>query len=174
MSQLPKMEKGPLVMDLMEGLKVTLFPKMEPGQPSVDIIRLDVTQYEGHTQTFCMTPAEALQVAIGLQSAVQLYLYNQKEYRSQILTPQNRIAIQRQKAVQKKRQIPPDAPMKSKEYVSIRKKIGVTQAQLAKALGISIKTVQVHEQGRGKVPVLVARLLRKMASDENFRKEMLP
>lgn len=175
MSKLPKIEKGPLEMNLGEGLMITLFPKMEPGQPKVDVIRLDVTQYEGQMQSICMTPAEALQISIGLQSAVQMYLLNQKEYRSDILVPQNKIANKRAKAaVAKKAKIKDmDATMDAAEYVRIRKSLGFTQARLAEILGVSIKTVQSHEQGRASVSSLIARIMRMMVENENLKLEML-
>lgn len=96
MRKSPKRIKDTIEMEVIPGLKITLFPKMEPGQPEIDIVRVDFTQIEGDTRSICMTPTEAIDLSGGLMSAVQMYLFNQKQYRKEILTPQLRIVKKRQ------------------------------------------------------------------------------
>lgn len=176
MSNMPPLIKGPLELESYPGLKFTLNPKLEENQPKVDVIKLEFQQIEGDTATVFMTPAEAIQVSIGLQSMVQRYLYNSKEYRSTILVPQNRIATKRDKksTVPASKSSPKiGGVMKAPEYKRIRRKLKLTQAQMAKVLEVSIKTVQSYEQGRANIPHLVARVMRLMSSHPHVRKRML-
>lgn len=49
--------------------------------------------------------------------------------------------------------------MKKEDFVSIRKRLGKTQKQIALLLGISHKTVESYEQGFRNIPVNVERIL---------------
>ena len=49
--------------------------------------------------------------------------------------------------------------MEKQEFVSVRKKLGRTQKQLASLLGASLKAVQGYEQGWRKIPVHIERQL---------------
>jgi DNA-binding transcriptional regulator YiaG len=55
------------------------------------------------------------------------------------------------------------------EFSAIRKKLGMTQAQFAELLDLSIKTIQAYEQGRIEVPGLVAKVLRLASDDGVFQ-----
>ena len=99
--RIPPKFKGPLMMEIEEGIQVTLFPKMKKGQPSVDILELNVTSLENETFTLAMTPAEALDISQALQSAVQMYLFNQKQYRTEVLVPQKRYVEKFEKSLKK-------------------------------------------------------------------------
>lgn len=93
--QLPPIIKDTMVMELNDQVKITLFPEMEPGQPIVDIIKVDLTEIEGKTRSLCLTPDEAAELAGGLAAAVQMYLFNQEQYRKEILEPRLKIAKER-------------------------------------------------------------------------------
>ena len=49
--------------------------------------------------------------------------------------------------------------MNKEEFVKIRKRLGKTQKEIAKLLGISYKTVESYEQGNRNIPKNAARLL---------------
>jgi hypothetical protein len=95
--ELPEAVTDTMILDLSEQVKITLFPKLEPGQPVCDILRVDLTQIEGDTKSIAMTPDEAIELAGGLTTAVQMYLLNQEQYRKDILEPRLRIAKERKK-----------------------------------------------------------------------------
>lgn len=59
--------------------------------------------------------------------------------------------------------------MDKDEFSSIRKGLGLTQAQLAEDLDLSVKTIQAYEQGRSEVSGLAAKVLRLMNKDMVFR-----
>lgn len=60
-------------------------------------------------------------------------------------------------------------PMDKDEFISIRKSLGLTQAQIAELLDISIKTIQTYEQGRIEPSGLVAKVLRLMHKNKIFK-----
>lgn len=109
-NKLPPILKEEMTMELSEQLSITLFPKKERSdQPDVDVIRLNLIQIEGDTKHVYMTPCEALEISAGLSSAVQFFLYNQEQYRKDILQPRLKIAAKRaaktKKNVDKKRKL---------------------------------------------------------------------
>ena len=94
--ELPPICRETMTMEISEQIQVTLFPEKQ-GQPSVDVIQLDLTQIEGNKISVFLTPCEALEVAAALSTAVQFYLYNQGQYRKEVLEPRKIIADQRKK-----------------------------------------------------------------------------
>jgi len=64
--------------------------------------------------------------------------------------------------------------MKKEELLSIRKKLGKTQKQLAELLGTSLKAVHSYEQGWRKIPAHVERqmyfLISRTKENKNNRK----
>ena len=97
MKELPEIIKESMVMELGDQLSLTLFPK--DGQPDIDVIKLEAIQIEGDKAHIYMTPCEAAEIASGLMSAVQFYLYNQNEYREKFLKPRLKLAEERIAAV---------------------------------------------------------------------------
>lgn len=93
---LPPICRETMSMELSDQIKVTLFPEKN-GQPAVDVIQLDLTQIEGKTTSLFMTPCEAMTIISALSSAVQFYLYNQEQYRKEVLEPRLEISKERQK-----------------------------------------------------------------------------
>jgi len=83
-------------MDLEIGdqLSITLFPEPE-GQPEIDVIKVTFTEVEGKKTSIFLTPDEAMELASGLITTVQFYLFNQEQYRKEILEPREKIAAQR-------------------------------------------------------------------------------
>lgn len=59
--------------------------------------------------------------------------------------------------------------MTKEEFISIRKKLGLTQMQLAELLDISVKTVQTYEQGRVTPSGLVSKVLRLLKENKLFK-----
>ncbi len=49
------------------------------------------------------------------------------------------------------------------EFRSLRKSLGLTQPQAARALGVGLRSVKTYELGEGDPPEPVARLLRAFA-----------
>lgn len=76
--------KDEMIMDVNSQISVSLFPPDE-GQPEIDIIKLSLKQIEGIVSILFFTPCEAIEVSQALMSIVQLYLYNQEQYREDIL-----------------------------------------------------------------------------------------
>ena len=95
-SKLPPLLNDPITAEVRDQIRITVFPEDE-GQPAVDKVRLDLTQIEGKTTTLYMTPCEALEIGQALIGAVQMYLYNQKEYRDTILEPRLEESAKRKK-----------------------------------------------------------------------------
>jgi hypothetical protein len=69
-----------------------------------DVLRLEFTPIEGgeHAHSFDMAPCEALELAALISTTVQFYLYNQRQYRRDILGPRLRIAAKREAAAKEK------------------------------------------------------------------------
>lgn len=101
--ELPELIKDRMDMDVNEQLSITLFPDDE-GQPKCDVIKLNLTQIEGKTVSLYMTPCEAMEIASALNSAVQFYLYNQEQYREEILKPRMQLSEERELKAQKSRE----------------------------------------------------------------------
>lgn len=93
---LPAIIKDRCDLVVNEQLSVQIFPDDE-GQPKCDVLKLSLTQLEGTTADIYLTPCEALTIAAALNSAVEFYLYNQEQYRKEILEPREKIAAQRNK-----------------------------------------------------------------------------
>jgi transcriptional regulator with XRE-family HTH domain len=66
-----------------------------------------------------------------------------------------------------------DNQMDKEEFGLARKRIHLTQKQLAKLFDLSIKTIQAYEQGKNVIPGLIAKNLRLMNSDNNFFSKMI-
>lgn len=93
--QLPEVIKDRMDMEINEQLSVTLFPEDE-GQPKCDVLKLNFTEIEGKKTSIYMTPCEAMEIASALNTAVQFYLYNQEQYRKDILEPRMVLANDRE------------------------------------------------------------------------------
>jgi hypothetical protein len=88
---LPEIITEPMELELGEQLTITLFPEKQ-GQPEIDVIKVSLTQIEGKKTDLYFTPCEALELAAGLTITAQHYLYNQEQYRKEILMPRVIIA----------------------------------------------------------------------------------
>jgi DNA-binding transcriptional regulator YiaG len=53
--------------------------------------------------------------------------------------------------------------MTAAEFRALRKSLGLTQPQAARALGVGVRSVKTYELGEGDPPQPVARLLRAFA-----------
>lgn len=84
--ELPEIIKDRMDMDINDQLSVTLFPDDE-GQPRCDVLKLKFKEIEGKETSIFLTPCEAMEVVSGLSTAVQFYLYNQEQYREEVLKP---------------------------------------------------------------------------------------
>jgi hypothetical protein len=93
---LPKIIKDRMDLYLNDQLTITLFPDPE-GQPEIDVIKVNFKDLEGNDLPLYLTPCEAMELSSGLTAAVQFYLYNQKQYRKDILEPREIIVEQRLK-----------------------------------------------------------------------------
>lgn len=94
---LPEIIKDRMDLEFSDQMSISLFPE-DQGQPECDIIRLNFKEVEGKVTSMYMTPCEAMELASALTSTVQFYLYNQEQYRKEILEPRERIAKEREKA----------------------------------------------------------------------------
>lgn len=92
---LPEIIKDRMDLEINDQLSVTLFPEDE-GQPKCDVIRLNFREIEGKKTSIYMTPCEATEIASALNSAVQFYLYNQEQYREEILGPRLKLSEERE------------------------------------------------------------------------------
>jgi DNA-binding transcriptional regulator YiaG len=61
--------------------------------------------------------------------------------------------------------------MKPLEFNYIRKKLGLSQKQLAALLSLSVSTVQAYEQGINPIQGLVAKIMRMIHDDSAFYKK---
>lgn len=95
-NELPPICRETMFVDINEQVRVTLFPEKN-GQPAVDVIQLDLKQIEGTLSTVYMTPCETMEIVSGLSSAVQFYLYNQEQYRKEVLEPRLQVSKDREK-----------------------------------------------------------------------------
>jgi len=93
---LPKIIKDRMDLFLNDQLTITLFPEPE-GQPEIDVIKVNFKDLEGNELPLYLTPCEAMELSSGLTAAVQFYLYNQEQYRTDILKPREKISAQRLK-----------------------------------------------------------------------------
>jgi hypothetical protein len=98
---LPKICREKMTMVINDQMIVTLFPGPQ-GQPRVDVLQLDLTQIEGQKVSIFLTPCEALEVCTALSTAVQFYLYNQGQYRREVLIPREKMAVHRAKKLKRK------------------------------------------------------------------------
>jgi len=92
---LPEIIKDRMDMEINDQLSITLFPEDE-GQPKCDIIKVNFTEIEGKKTSLYLTPCEAMEIASALNTAVQFYLYNQEQYRKDILEPRLALAKERE------------------------------------------------------------------------------
>lgn len=80
------MKQKPITVKVHPQIKITVFPK-NVGQPAIDVICLTLTQVEGKVTNIFMTPDEAIEIGCAMISAVNVYLYNQKQYQEDIIEP---------------------------------------------------------------------------------------
>ena len=93
---LPKIIKDRVDLEISPQLCVSLFPE-DMGQPKIDIVHVKLTQLEGTVSDLFLTPCEALELSSALNQIVQFYLFNQEQYREEILKPREKIASRRSK-----------------------------------------------------------------------------
>ena len=97
MKKLPSIMRDTMSMKISDQMEIILFPEKQE-QPQIDVIQLKLTQIEGGKPTSVfMTPCEAMEIITGLSSAMQFYLYNQEQYRKEVLEPRLKIAKKRSK-----------------------------------------------------------------------------
>jgi hypothetical protein len=96
---LPKIIKDRVDLEISPQMILSLFP--DEGQPKIDVIKISLTQIEGEKLEVFMTPCEALELASGINQIVQFYLYNQEQYRKEILEPRLKLAEKRSKKKKK-------------------------------------------------------------------------
>jgi hypothetical protein len=92
--KLPKIIKDRMDLQINEQVTITLFPDDE-GQPKCDIIKLSMLQLEGNKIELFFTPCEVMELASAFTQTVQFYLYNQQQYRAEVLSLRNRLAAKR-------------------------------------------------------------------------------
>lgn len=92
--ELPEIIKDRMDLEVNDQISVTLFPDDE-GQPKCDVLKLNFTEIEGKKTSLYMTPCEAMEIASALNTAVQFYLYNQEQYREEILKKRMEAAEER-------------------------------------------------------------------------------
>ncbi len=66
------------------------------------------------------------------------------------------------------------APLESKEFVQLRKKLNKTQAQMSQLLGTSIKAIHSYEQGWRRVPAHAERQLYFLVARKGDHKRQKP
>lgn len=98
--KLPEIIKDRMDLEINDQISITLFPDDE-GQPKCDVIKLNLTEIGGKKMEAFMTPCEAMEIATALNSAVQFFLYNQEQYRDEILGPLMKIAEERELSINK-------------------------------------------------------------------------
>jgi hypothetical protein len=91
---LPKIIKDRVDLEISPQLRVSLFPE-NMGQPKIDIVQVCLKQLEGAESNIFLTPDEALELSAALNQVVQFYLFNQVQYRKDILIPREKIAKKR-------------------------------------------------------------------------------
>jgi hypothetical protein len=95
-SKLSKIIKDRIDLEVSPQLCVSLFPE-DKGRPKIDIVQIKLTELEGNKTSLYLTPCESLELASALNSIVQFYLYNQQQYRKDILIPRLELVKQRDK-----------------------------------------------------------------------------
>jgi hypothetical protein len=93
--ELPEIIKDRMDLKISDQLSIILFPDDE-GQPSVDVIKVKLTEVDRKEYNIYITPCEAMELASGLNMAVQMYLYNQEQYREEILEPRMKLVKKRE------------------------------------------------------------------------------
>lgn len=83
--ELPEIIKDRMDMEINDQVSITLFPDDE-GQPKCDVIKLNLKEIENKVTSLFLTPCEALEMSSALAATVQFYLYNQEQYRKEILS----------------------------------------------------------------------------------------
>ena len=91
---LPKIIKDRVDLEISPQLLISLFPE-DVGQPKIDIVRITLKQLENKVTDLFLTPDEALELSSALSQIVQFYLFNQVQYRKDILVPKEKIAKKR-------------------------------------------------------------------------------
>lgn len=99
---LPEIIKERMDLEINDQLSITLFP--EDGQPKCDVIKLNFTEIEGNTTSLYLTPCEAMEIASALNTSVQFYLYNQEQYREEILKLRTQLVEKRLEQKNKEKQ----------------------------------------------------------------------
>lgn len=95
--KLPDIIKDRMDLEVNDQISITIFPE-DNGQPKCDVLMLNLTEIEGKKTSLYLTPCEAMEIASALNSAVQFYLYNQEQYRKEILEPRLESAEERESA----------------------------------------------------------------------------
>jgi hypothetical protein len=122
---LPEIIKDRMDMEINDQLSITLFPEDE-DQPKCDIIKVNFTEIEGKKTSLYLTPCEAMEIASALNTAVQFYLYNQEQYRKEILEP--RLALAKEQ--------------EASEYISSLDSSGITEESTEEILAIMEEDVE--------------------------------
>jgi len=89
--ELPELIKDRMDLEINSQLSVSLFHG-EEDKPACDVIKLNFTMLDGKATSIYMTPCEAMEVASALNTSVQFYLYNQEQYRKDILEVRSKLA----------------------------------------------------------------------------------
>ncbi len=58
--------------------------------------------------------------------------------------------------------------MEPEEFLMIRKRLKLTQTQIANDLGVSLRTIKYYESGQVDVSITVQKLLKYMARDKGI------
>ena len=93
--ELPEIIKDRMDLEINDQLSITLFPD-DANQPKCDVIKLNFTEIEEKKTSIYMTSCEAMEIASALSSAVQFYLYNQEQYREEVLDPRMKMSNDRE------------------------------------------------------------------------------
>ena len=95
--KLPEIIKDRMDMEINDQVSITLFPDNE-GQPKCDVIKLNLKEIEGKVTSLFLTPCEAMEISSALSTTVQYYLYNQEQYRKEILSVRLQESDKREKS----------------------------------------------------------------------------
>ena len=93
--ELPEIIKDRMDMNINDQLSVILFPDDE-GKPRCYVLKLKFKEIEGKETSILLTPCEAMEIVSGLSTAVQFYLYNQEQYREEVLKPRLESSAERE------------------------------------------------------------------------------
>lgn len=98
----PIQKRGTIVFS--DQIRIELYPRKDEynPRPDIDCLRLIMTSVEGGERKLDMTPCEALEIGAALGIGVQWFLYNQLQYRKEILEPRLRLGNTRRRQAIKK------------------------------------------------------------------------